>query len=361
MSKDIPSGRVVRSFDRYLSYCAQPQRTLRTALSDHVLTTRHGDTQRLRARIAPDAPTLELRITDIDSDTRAARASVLAALEAITATHPELPEIAVTDLPEAVALDLSRSGALRQRDGAWICLPDMLWQHEELWLADAGSNGYALSYTFAQGKRHPLRPPQPQGVVYARYVPWLDSVFSLRVATLEDDLQRLHGWMNDPRVAHFWQEAGDLAHHTRYLDALIQDPHMIPLAGCLDGTPFTHFEIYWAKENRIAPFYDAADHDRGWHGLVGDDRYRGKSYLMAWFPSILHFQFLDDARTQRVVGEPQSDHERQIANLERAGFAKIKEFDFPHKRALLVVLSRERFFAERLYGPRADLLQTLAR
>jgi hypothetical protein len=65
----------------------------------------------------------------------------------------------------------------------------------------------------------------------------------------------------------------------------------------------------------------------------------------------MHFIFLDDIRTQRIVGEPKASHAQQIRNLDRAGFAKVKYFDLQHKRALLVMLLRERFFADRLWAP----------
>ena len=85
----------------------------------------------------------------------------------------------------------------------------------------------------------------------------------------EADLPLIHRWMNDPVVAHFWEESGDLAHHRAYLQRMAGDPHALGLIGCFDGEPFGYFEAYWAKEDRIAPFYDAGDHDRGWHALVG--------------------------------------------------------------------------------------------
>ena len=126
---------------------------------------------------------------------------------------------------------------------------------------------------------------------------------------------------------------------------------MLPLIGCFGDVPFGYFEVYWAKENRIAPFYDADDYDRGWHVVVGEDAYRGRRYISAWLPSLMHYMFLDDCRTQRIVGEPAAAHSQQLRNLELSGFAKIKNFDFPHKRATLVMLLRERFFGDRLWLP----------
>jgi hypothetical protein len=41
-----------------------------------------------------------------------------------------------------------------------------------------------------------------------------------------------------------------------------------------------------------------------------------------------------------------------IRNLAQCGYAHLKEFDFPHKRAMLGMLLRERFFAEQLWVPR---------
>jgi acetyl CoA:N6-hydroxylysine acetyl transferase len=94
--------------------------------------------------------------------------------------------------------------------------------------------------------------------------------------------------------------------------------------------------------------------------LVGESAFRGKQFATAWLTSISHYLFLDDPRTQRVVGEPRADHAQQIRNLDRSGFAKIKEFDFPHKRALLISMLRERYFGERLWLPRDEPAQPAA-
>lgn len=65
----------------------------------------------------------------------------------------------------------------------------------------------------------------------------------------------------------------------------------------------------------------------------------------AWLPSVLHYIFLSDARTQRIVMEPRLSNAKIIDYMCRAGgFCVTKWFDFPHKRSALLELSRERFF-----------------
>lgn len=307
---------------------------------------------------AGDNPGLALTHADAATDGLLRRAATFAACEAVLARHPQAVHIGL-DVPETIAVPMLREGsAVRQSSGALISPLDQLWQIPALWHTGPSNRAFPLQYAMTQGKRHPLRAPKPTGQVYARHIPWLDQVFSLRVADMDLDLERFHGWMNDPRVAAFWEEAGELSKHRDYLQAQLDDPHTIPLIGSIDGQPFAYFEVYWARENRIGPYYDADDFDRGWHVLIGDASIRGKAYISAWLPSLMHYIFLDDSRTQRIVGEPRIDHVQQIRNLDRSGFAKVKAFDFPHKRAMLVMLLRERYFDERLWVPQPDAAET---
>jgi RimJ/RimL family protein N-acetyltransferase len=277
-----------------------------------------------------------------------------AAAEAVFAWHPSLDRLVleIGDWP-AAASALTHEGLAVTIDGEQVLLPEMLMQRRDNWLADAARPAFPLSYVMSDGKRHPRRPPKPIGRVYSRFIPWLSKTVSFRVVDVERDLSLVHRWLNDPRVDAFWSEAGDLDKHRDYLSRILSDPHMLPLIGCFGDRPFGYFELYWAKENRIAPFYDAADYDRGWHVIVGEDDFRGRDFITAWLPSLMHYMFLDDDRTMRIVGEPAAAHLQQLRNLDCAGFARIKNFDFPHKRATLVMLLRERFFGDRLWQPAA--------
>ena len=85
--------------------------------------------------------------------------------------------------------------------------------------------------------------------------------------------------------------------------------------------------------------------------LIGEPDYRGRPFITAWLPSLMHFIFLDEPRTMRILGEPDAAHAQQLRNLERSGFDHFATVDLPTKRAALVALQRERFDRERLWLP----------
>ncbi|MFG6175965.1 GNAT family N-acetyltransferase [Halomonas sp. THAF12] len=266
----------------------------------------------------------------------------LAAVESVFAGRPELPELL---LPPALvdAAELQRIGRVAtRRDGLVRIAQDDFFRFARMWHAVADAGGTPTP---------PGVMPAPGTTVYRRHIPWLSQLLSFRVADPERDLARFHRWMNDPIVARFWEEEGDMAQHRERLESTLQDLNSVPLIACLDDTPFGYFEAYWAKDDRIAPHYDVGDFDRGWHVLIGEAAFRGRPYVAAWMPSISHYLFLDDRRTNRLVIEPRVDNAKMLRNLGKCGYALVKEFDFPHKRAMLGMLQRERFFAERRWVP----------
>lgn len=282
--------------------------------------------------------------------------TALAALQAVFTAHPGRDTLLLdASLGASIIEALRASGALdaAAENGRWRARREAIWQHPAAWLPAARAP-YAQGYAVSEGRRHPRRPAKPQGTVYRRHIPWLDRSLSLRVLDPERDLPHFHRWMNDPVVDAFWEEAGELERHRAYVERIAGDPHALGLIGCFDDQPFGYFETYWAKEDRIAPYYDAADYDRGWHVLIGEADRRGKPWLTAWMPAISHYLFLDDCRTQRLVIEPRWDNRKMMKSLARCGYALLKHFDFPHKRAMLGILTRERYFGEALWIPHAD-------
>ncbi|WP_347901240.1 GNAT family N-acetyltransferase [Pseudomonas purpurea] len=228
--------------------------------------------------------------------------------------------------------------------GQYVCERTLFWQQPQPWLGESVGNVYPQQMIISAGKRHPRRPIKPRGEVYRRFDARLGAWISLRTVEIDHDLERFHRWQNSPRVANFWEESGSLEKHRAYLNTLETDPHTLTLIGCFNDQPFAYFEAYWAKEDRIAPFCEAGDYDRGIHMLVGEEDHRGPHKVASWLSALVHYLFLDDPRTQRVVVEPRADNAKMIGHLHNQCFHCEKEFDFPHKRAALMILGRERFF-----------------
>lgn len=268
-----------------------------------------------------------------------------AALGAACARWPQAESFELAGAPPGWIRALRDRGVVTFEDGAPQVLRAGLLQQPEPWLAQPRPP-YAQRYTVSAGCRHPVRAARQEGECYARWIPWLGARLSITAFSLDTDLATLNRWMNDPVVAHFWQEEGSLDKHRAYIEGLLADPRIAPLILRLDGRAFGYVEAYWAKEDRIAPFYDAQDYDRGWHVLIGEADCRGRDFVTAWQPSVAHYLFLDDPRTQRLVIEPRVDNHKMRRNLLLGGYAILKEFDFPHKRAALGMLLRERFFDE---------------
>lgn len=219
------------------------------------------------------------------------------------------------------------------------------YQWPELWLTKQLEYPEARVYTETNGVRHPVRPPQPVGDVYRRFVPEVAKTLSFRPIDPVADLDVFHKWMNDSRVAAAWELDKPKEELAQYLQQRAQDPHIYSVVGSFDGELFGYFELYWTPEDRLGPYYEASDYDRGVHLLVGNRKFLGGNYFYCWFTGLLHQIFLEDPRTERVMGEPRADNQVLLRHTQSVvSFKKMKEFDFPHKRAALMQCERDAFF-----------------
>lgn len=194
---------------------------------------------------------------------------------------------------------------------------------------------------------YPQRPPLQEGVRYRRYVPQLGATLSFRTLDIAKDLEIFHEWHHQPRVYDLWELNKPKEELKAYLEKGLKDPHQIPMIFEVNGQSTGYFEFYWAAEDRIAPYYEFDLYDRGLHFLIGDPKFLGLGRTDAALRSALHFLYLDDPRTKRVVAEPRSDNQRVLKYVQIVpGWQFIKEFDFPHKRAALLMNHRHEFFVK---------------
>lgn len=195
--------------------------------------------------------------------------------------------------------------------------------------------------------RHPLRPEVKKGIIYRRYIPTIKKHISFEVLDLEKHLPLFHEWQNQRRVSKFWELDKPIEELRGYLEGVYADPHHFPAIAAVDGEPSGYFEIYWTAEDRLAPYYDYAAYDRGFHFLIGNRKHLGRSYFHAFVESISHFLFLDDPRTQTLLAEPRADNIVLLHYLQEFPYwEKRFEFDFPHKRAALLASRRDDFFGK---------------
>jgi len=208
-------------------------------------------------------------------------------------------------------------------------------------------------YVITNHVRHPVRPKPPrQGeVFYTRYIPSVGQYLSFRVASCSSkplchrgptstavstpnrnsagpasesattsmgsltggmlDSEYLHKWMNDARVSHFWGEAGPQEHQEQFLRKCLQSKNSFPVIGCWDGKPFGYFELYWVKEDNLGKYLPiVGDYDRAFHCLIGEQEFRGAHRVKIWLSALVHYCWLADNRTERVLLEPRVDNER---------------------------------------------------
>ena len=157
--------------------------------------------------------------------------------------------------------------------------------------------------------------------------------------------------------------------HKKYLEEQEASSDSLALIGEWDGEPFGYMEVYYAKESALRTYFDAGDFDRGFHALVGEERFRGPHRVRSWMGSLIHMLFLLDPRTMRVVSEPRASNVKMVeyeclcgGHVEKVcgnGLNCLllvtntcaQLIDLPHKRAALVYIPRERFFQLCALGP----------
>ncbi|NAW57845.1 MULTISPECIES: GNAT family N-acetyltransferase [unclassified Vibrio] len=272
--------------------------------------------------------------------------------------------VAGEDTLRALALAFEHTAEIRCLDVGDVTVPELepllyvseqglrlLWrealmQQPQLWLKQADVQPYPHKQVLTKAGYHPMRAKAKQGEVYRRYIPQLEQTLTLVGLDVETHLPFFHRWQNSERVAAFWEQTGTLEEHKTYLQEQVTNNKNQLLVVCLNNEPFAYIEAYWTKEDRIGPYYHAGDYDRGIHMLVGEEHHRGAHKVAAWLPSVCHFLYLSDPRTEKIVSEPRADNGKMIGYLQKHGFAKVKEFDFPHKRAALMCQLRDTFFSD---------------
>lgn len=206
------------------------------------------------------------------------------------------------------------------------------WTHTKAWTSEIE-------------RIHPVRPDIQIGALYSRYVPEIDKTLTFRMIDPISDLDTFHHWHNQSRVADFWELGLSKSELSQYIHKTVKDPHTLPMLLLSNERPVGYFEVYWCREDRLAPYYESEAFDRGFHFLIGDVEFLGFKNTDATLKSLTHFLFMEDLRTRKLMAEPRSDNTNVLKYIETfVAWKKLFEFDFPHKRSAMLRCTREDFF-----------------
>ncbi|WFD42277.1 hypothetical protein MPSI1_000918 [Malassezia psittaci] len=189
--------------------------------------------------------------------------------------------------------------------------------------------------------------------IYSRYIPELQQTLTFRCAnsSSDTDVDLVHRWHASDRVNKGWRQDMSREKHREYLAAQEKSSGCVALIGQWDDEPFGYLEIYNVRESNLFDYYSVDEFDRGFHALVGEEKFRGPHRVRSWMGGIIHLLFLLDPRTKLVVSEPRASNAKMVGYECMCGGHVEKLIDFPHKRAALVHIPRERFFQLCPSGP----------
>ncbi|SFK42704.1 N2-citryl-N6-acetyl-N6-hydroxylysine synthase/acetyl CoA:N6-hydroxylysine acetyl transferase [Nitrosomonas aestuarii] len=220
------------------------------------------------------------------------------------------------------------------------------FQFSPYWIKPSENDLYPVNWMRTNDVSHPVRHnPEKNTSLYERYIYEINRTIVFRVIDPARDLAVFSSWQNNGRVSEYWELAGTPEKHLEYIKKNLADPHLIPAMLEVDGEPVGYFEFYWTKEDRLGPYYDSHDYDRGFHFLIGERKFLGIKNTDAVLKCVVHYLFLDDPRTLKIMAEPRSDNRKVLQYVDSFPvWKRIKEFSFPHKHAVLLECTRERLF-----------------
>ena len=165
--------------------------------------------------------------------------------------------------------------------------------------------------------------------------------FALRPADPAADLAVVHGWMNDPAVARFWQLDGPADRTARHLAEQVDLDYSAAYLGLLDGVPMSYWEIYRADLDPLLDGrYPAKRNDAGVHLLIGPAHLRGRGLGTVLLREVAARAFAADPYATRVIAEPDVRNAPSIAAFERAGFRRLADVELVDKTAALMAKPR---------------------
>lgn len=177
-------------------------------------------------------------------------------------------------------------------------------------------------------------------VVFVKTIPGL-GVFELRPIDMEFDIPLIHNWVNRD-YAVYWEMNGFSVEEVKNTYYNILEKTQVYI-GVFNGKEAFLLECYDPQNDVVGKYYESQKGDKGMHILVAPSEKPIRNFTWNIFTVILDFIF-SDAKSQRIVVEPDArNHKIHLLN-KRAGFVFQHVLELPHKKAHLEFCTREDYY-----------------
>lgn len=163
---------------------------------------------------------------------------------------------------------------------------------------------------------------------------------ALHPLDLASDVELVHGWMQEPHVAPWWELAGPPERAAAYLRTRAALAHLDCWIASEDGRPFAYVETYEAIADPLAEHYAALPGDRAFHLLVGPPELLGGGAARRLVHHLLT-SLLEQPQVTRVVCEPDVRNGRMLAFCRALGGTPIARFHFDGRRVALIAWTEQ--------------------
>lgn len=194
-------------------------------------------------------------------------------------------------------------------------------------------SGDPLSGEPLSGDPHAAVPPPP--------LPRIETLWSVRTADPDGDLELVHRWMHAPHVAAFWKQAWPRQRWRAELVRQRRGDHCRPcLISGMDGQPMAYLEVYRVVRDRLAGHYGQRPHDLGVHLAIGELGHTSRGLGRALLGAVAQGLLDADPQCTRVVAEPDAGNIPSLRAFSAAGFRAAGQITLPDKTAALLVFPR---------------------
>ena len=157
----------------------------------------------------------------------------------------------------------------------------------------------------------------------------------------EQDLPRLHEWLNRPHLIEYWGLPPTLEEvRDKYVPRMTSSPADEPYIAYLDDRPAGYIQSYVAVETDDG--WWLGQHDAGVRGIdlfLADPEDLGRGLGTEMVSQFVRTLFTDPSVT-RIQVDPAPGNGRAIRCYEKAGFHRVGSITTPDGDAILMVIER---------------------